>query len=197
MTGVTMVSVMVVGYRFVLLMGEWSLCHGVLMGVGAYTAALLSTKLGFSFWATLPLAGLTAALVALVLSYSLLRMRAFSFFIGSLAAGEAIRLCWVNFYYPFRGNLGLSGIKPPTYLGAWANNNKFWRHAWHDGLLFFNDGSGFGMPGGYVSAREVIKNFNLSSYCYSGCFLIDFGLSKWLFSHLNRLSLRPRFHAGL
>lgn len=103
----------VVSYRLVTLTGEWSLIHAVMMGVGAYTSALISKNFDISFWITLPLAGVGAAVVALLLSYPLFRMTQFYFLIGSFAAGEAIRLCWIQFIKPFGGTGGTSGIPAP------------------------------------------------------------------------------------
>ncbi len=107
----------VVSYRLVTLTGEWSLIHIVMMGIGAYASALLSKSLGMPFWITMPLAGFTAAAVAAILCFPLFRMTQFYFLIGSFAAGEAIRLCWVYFIKPFGGTSGVKSIPPPE-LGA-------------------------------------------------------------------------------
>ena len=106
----------VVSYRLVTLTGEWSLIHAVMMGVGAYTSALISKNFDVSFWITLPLAGIVAGAVALALSYPLFRMTQFYFLIGSFAAGEAIRLCWIQFINPFGGTGGTSAIPSPELL---------------------------------------------------------------------------------
>ncbi len=106
----------VVSYRLVTLTGEWSLIHAVMMGVGAYTSAILSKNFDISFWITLPLAGLAAGTMAALLSYPLFRMTQFYFLIGSFAAGEAIRLCWIQFIRPFGGSGGISAIPSPELL---------------------------------------------------------------------------------
>lgn len=106
----------VVSYRLVTLTGEWSLIHAVMMGVGAYTSALISKNFDISFWITLPLAGVMAGLVALLLSYPLFRMTQFYFLIGSFAAGEAIRLTWIQFIKPFGGTGGTSAIPSPELM---------------------------------------------------------------------------------
>jgi len=107
----------VVSYRLVTLTGEWSLIHAVMMGVGAYTSALLTKHLGISFWISLPLSGIVAAAIAAVLCFPLFRMTQFYFLIGSFAAGEAIRLCWIHFIQPFGGTGGISGLAVPE-LGS-------------------------------------------------------------------------------
>ena len=52
-------------------------------------------------------------LIAALLCFPLFRMTQFYFLIGSFAAGEAIRLCWIRFVQPFGGTGGLSGVEPP------------------------------------------------------------------------------------
>lgn len=108
------INVLVVAsYRIVTLTGEWSLIHAVMMGVGGYTATLLFKNYELGMWFTLPLAGGAAAVIAALLSFPLFRMTQFYFLIGSFAAGEAIRLTWIEFIYPFGGTGGLSGVEPP------------------------------------------------------------------------------------
>ena len=106
----------VVSYRLVTLTGEWSLIHAVMMGVGAYSSALVTKNLGFSFWLGLPIAGIAAAIIAALLCFPLFRMTRFYFLIGSFAAGEAIRLCWIHFIKPFGGTGGISGIPSPELM---------------------------------------------------------------------------------
>lgn len=108
------INVLVVAsYRIVTLTGEWSLIHAVMMGVGGYTAALVFKQFELGMWFTLPLAGIVAAAIAALLCFPLFRMTQFYFLIGSFAAGEAIRLCWIRFVQPFGGTGGLSGVEPP------------------------------------------------------------------------------------
>ena len=103
----------VVSYRLVTLTGEWSLIHIIMMGVGAYTSAMLSKMAGFPFWVTMPIAGLSSAAIAAVLCFPLFRMTQFYFLIGSFAAGEAIRLVWIYFIDPFGGTSGINNLPAP------------------------------------------------------------------------------------
>jgi branched-chain amino acid transport system permease protein len=98
--------ILVVSYRMIAITGEFSLAHAVIMGVGAYTSALLP----LSPWISMPLGGLAAAGIAYILSFPLFRMKGFYFLIGSFAAAEAIRLIWVQFNNPFGGFRGLRRI---------------------------------------------------------------------------------------
>ncbi len=103
---------LVASYRLLTLTGEWSLGHVVIMGVGAYTSALLSKELGLAVPLGIVAGGLMAALVAYGLSYPLFRMKGFYFLIGSFAAGEIIRLLWKRFRDPFGGPKGIKRIDP-------------------------------------------------------------------------------------
>ena len=103
---------LVASYRLLTLTGEWSLGHVVIMGVGAYTSALLSKELGLPVPLGIVAGGLAAALVAFGLSYPLFRMKGFYFLIGSFAAGEIIRLLWKRFRDPFGGPKGIKRIDP-------------------------------------------------------------------------------------
>ena len=103
---------LVASYRLLTLTGEWSLGHVVIMGVGAYTSALLTKRFGVYVPVSMLLGGVSAALIAVVLSFPLFRMKGFYFLIGSFAAGEIIRLLWKRFRDPFGGAKGIKGIDP-------------------------------------------------------------------------------------
>ncbi|OZM70442.1 branched-chain amino acid ABC transporter permease [Amycolatopsis antarctica] len=65
--------------------------HGAFFGIGGYTAGLLVTKSGMSFWTTVPIAMLFGFLFALVVGYPLLRLRGVYFSIAMLGAFMAMR----------------------------------------------------------------------------------------------------------
>jgi len=109
--------ILAVSYRLIATTGDWTLCHVVLMGSGAYASALMAKHFGWSFWMTAPLAGVAAGLVGLVIVYPLLRTVGFGFFITSLAVGEFIRLTWIKFHNPFGGPRGMINIPYVGELG--------------------------------------------------------------------------------
>lgn len=106
--------ILALSFRLILTTGGWNLAHYVVMGTGAYFSTIMMKDFGWPFWATLPLAGLVTALVGLVLSYPLARMREFAYLIGSYAIGEAIRLSWNKLEYPFGGPGGITNIPRPS-----------------------------------------------------------------------------------
>ncbi|QRM57033.1 ABC transporter permease [Sinorhizobium sp. BG8] len=112
-----LVNVMLVtSYRTITRMGGWSFAHITMLAIGAYTFALLQTEFGLSFWVILPLSGLVAALVALLIAYPVMRTRQFYFFLSTFAAGEAIRQCFIQFKFPFGGIEGIPFLSPPEKL---------------------------------------------------------------------------------
>ena len=104
-------------YRLVNTTGDWSLCHYVLFGVGAYTTGLLSKSFGIPIWATIPIGGAIASLVALAIWQPLIRTKGFGFFIASYALGELVRLIWVKVHNPFGGPRGIIDIPYPPMVG--------------------------------------------------------------------------------
>ena len=99
----------IVGYA-----GQISLGHAAFFGIGAYTAALLSTKAGLSFWAGLPFVILISGIVGLLLGLPSLRVR--EDFLAITTIGINFIVEAVFLYVPFFGGaLGIGGI-PRIYL---------------------------------------------------------------------------------
>jgi len=55
--------------------GQISLGHAAFVGIGAYTAAILATRLGLPFLICLPLAGLSAAFFGMIVGAPSMRMK--------------------------------------------------------------------------------------------------------------------------
>lgn len=106
--------ILVISYRTITTMGGWSFAHITMLAIGAYTMALLQTTFGLSFWLILPISGIAAALIALIIAFPIMRTRQFYFFLSTFAAGEAIRQCFIQFKTPFGGIEGIPFLPPPT-----------------------------------------------------------------------------------
>ena len=85
--------------------------------VGAYSYALLATKLDLSFWLCLPLAGLFAAGFGVALGFPVLRLRGDYLAIVTLGFGEIIRVILQNWQDFTNGPAGISAIPRPTLFG--------------------------------------------------------------------------------
>lgn len=107
---------LVVGY-----VGEFSLGHTAFLGTGAYAAAILSTQYGWPIWATIPAAGLLAALVGVIIGGITLRLQGPFFVIVTLSFAEVLRLVADNWIALTNGPMGIAGIPQPGWLGDSGN----------------------------------------------------------------------------
>ncbi|MBT8406996.1 MAG: branched-chain amino acid ABC transporter permease, partial [Deltaproteobacteria bacterium] len=87
----------------------------------AYGSALLSLDLGVSPWVTIPLGGLLAAAVAMIMALFCLRLRSAYFALATLAFVEIPKVITDNWDGLTRGSLGLVGLPglPSLRLGSY------------------------------------------------------------------------------
>lgn len=107
---------LVVGY-----VGEFSLGHTAFLGTGAYAAALLSTVYGWPIWATIPVAGLLAAVMGVVIGAITLRLQGPFFVIVTLSFSEVLRLVADNWIGLTNGPMGIAGVPQPAMLADAGN----------------------------------------------------------------------------
>lgn len=98
--------------------GEFSLGHTAFLGLGAYTAAILSAGFGLPMWATVPLAGAVAAVFGLLIGAITLRLQGPYFVIITLAFAEVLRIVANNWVGVTNGPMGIAGIPQPDLLAA-------------------------------------------------------------------------------
>ncbi|HEY1608670.1 MAG TPA: branched-chain amino acid ABC transporter permease [Paraburkholderia sp.] len=101
--------------------GEFSLGHTAFLGIGAYTAAILSTRYGLPMWCTVPLAGLVSMVAGLMIGAITLRLQGPFFVIVTLAFSEALRLIADNWVALTNGPMGIAGITPPVWIAHLDN----------------------------------------------------------------------------
>jgi branched-chain amino acid transport system permease protein len=99
------------------LAGLLDLGYVAFYAVGAYSYALISTHFGLSFWVSLPLAGILAAVWGIILGFPVLRLRGDYLAIVTLAFGEMIRIVLINWYSLTNGPDGISQIPRPSFFG--------------------------------------------------------------------------------
>jgi branched-chain amino acid transport system permease protein len=97
--------------------GQFNLGHAGFYCIGAYTEAILATKLGLSFWIALPLAGVMAALIGLLVAMPTLKLRGTYLAIVTLGSSEIIRLIALNWEGLTGGPIGIKGIPSPLFFG--------------------------------------------------------------------------------
>lgn len=124
--------------------GQFSLGHAGFMAVGAYTSAVMTSKLNYPFAVSILIAALFAAATGLIIGIPTLRLKGDYLAIATLGFSEIVRIILLNFEY-VGGASGLNDI--PQYTT--------WR--W----VFF----------GVVGTIILIKNF-INSYAGRACIAI-------------------------
>jgi len=103
--------------------GQVSLGHAAFFGIGAYTSALLSLKLDWSFWLALPSAAAMAGVAGWAIGRLALKLRGAYFVLVTISFAGVISLVSVNWMELTNGPLGLPGIPAPE-LGPWTLRTK-------------------------------------------------------------------------
>ena len=96
--------------------GILSVAHAGYFGLGAYTVALVSTKLGITSVAVLLLAAVLGAITSLIVSIPALRLREDYFVIATFGFQIIFSSVLNNWMSVTRGPLGIPGIPEPTIL---------------------------------------------------------------------------------
>jgi branched-chain amino acid transport system permease protein len=97
--------------------GQFSIGHAAFYCIGAYTAAILSTRSGWNFWMCLPASGLMAAFVSLFLSVPTARLKGVFLALCTIGFSEIVRLTALNWRSLTRGPMGMPGIPSPSIFG--------------------------------------------------------------------------------
>ncbi|MBI2203930.1 MAG: branched-chain amino acid ABC transporter permease [Candidatus Rokubacteria bacterium] len=94
--------------------GSLSLAHPAFFGVGAYTAAILSTRAAWPFAADLAAAVVAAGLVAALAGVPLFRLVEHAFAVGTLGFALVAWIVATNWVEVTRGPLCITGIPKPV-----------------------------------------------------------------------------------
>jgi branched-chain amino acid transport system permease protein len=94
-----------------------SLGHAAFYGLGAYTSAILSGKLGLSPWMALPVAIVVAGVIALIIGWASLRLHGYYLAMATLGFGFILHIIFVNYVSLTGGPSGISGIPPFSLFG--------------------------------------------------------------------------------
>ncbi|MGB5742815.1 MAG: branched-chain amino acid ABC transporter permease [Sedimenticolaceae bacterium] len=92
LTSVAILSIASAGVWLTFYIGRINIGQGAFALIGAYVSAILVTKAGMSFWLSLPLAGLFAALVAILIGLPILRLRGVYFAMITLVLTQVVTL---------------------------------------------------------------------------------------------------------
>ncbi|MCY1128029.1 branched-chain amino acid ABC transporter permease [Frigidibacter sp. RF13] len=92
LTSVALLSIGAAGVWLTFYIGRINIGQGAYALMGGYVSAVLMTQAGFSFWATLPLAGIFCAAVSVLIGLPILRLRGVYFAMITLVLTEVARL---------------------------------------------------------------------------------------------------------
>ncbi|PIC64091.1 branched-chain amino acid ABC transporter permease [Sporosarcina sp. P13] len=123
---------LLVGYT-----GQVSIGHGAFFGIGAYIAAIFSTKLGLSFWLTLPIAILATAIIGFIIGFIGLKLIEEYLVMATLAFGTIIWLVFLNWTDVTGGPMGIALIPPPPEMNFGLFTLSFTQYADYYPLLLF------------------------------------------------------------
>jgi branched-chain amino acid transport system permease protein len=96
--------------------GQFAFANAAFMGIGAYTFALLTTRLGWPFLLALPMSGLLAVILGIAIAMPALRMATVYLAMVSLAFAELVQ--WILIHWK-AVTLGTDGVRVswPAILG--------------------------------------------------------------------------------
>ncbi|MGE5257668.1 MAG: branched-chain amino acid ABC transporter permease [Hyphomicrobiales bacterium] len=124
-TIITINAIVVCGLNVIVgFAGQISLGHAAFFGIGAYSAALLATKAGLSFWIALPCVIAASAFIGLLLGIPSLRVREDFLAITTIGINFIVEAVFNNFEF-FGGALGIGGIPRISFLDYRLHGSEF------------------------------------------------------------------------
>ena len=106
--------------------GQTCLGQAGFFAIGAYTCAILSTRFGVNFWLLLPICGIAAAVVGLIVSLPTLKLQGIYLSIVTLGASEIIRIIAQTWTPVTGGAMGIKGIPYPWLFGLDTFRPKYY-----------------------------------------------------------------------
>jgi branched-chain amino acid transport system permease protein len=100
-----------VSLRTITISGQFPMAHAAFMGIGAYTAGMLSHYWHWPPWFTIPMGAITAGIIGILFGYPFARLRTLYYAMGSLFFGVAFTYI-VEALKLTGGYIGLSNIHP-------------------------------------------------------------------------------------
>ncbi len=127
--------------------GQINLALGAFMAVGAYTAALLNTRLGVPIWINLPLGMLLAGITGALIALPMLKVKSHYLALITIGLAETINIIIVNEAWFTEGPLGISRIQMPDLFGFPINTDQRFYYL----VLII-------VVVGYLAARQITRH---------------------------------------
>ena len=106
--------------------GQISLGHAAFIGVGAYTSAILITRVGIAFWWSIPLAGAVSAIVGVIIGIPSLRIKGLYLAIATIAAQFIFEYVFMNWECMTHGIRGINVPDPKIFGFQFDTERKFY-----------------------------------------------------------------------
>ncbi|MDL2279814.1 branched-chain amino acid ABC transporter permease [Desulfovibrio sp. OttesenSCG-928-G11] len=159
--------------------GLFHMGHAAFFAVGAYTTAILNVVYGWSVFATMPLAGLFAGLIGLVLARPIIHLRGDYLLVVTIGIVEIVRIALMNNIGGITGGSnGIYGIARPEIFGFRFNTPVLqyyliWGFTGATALLFYIlEHSRFGRALNYIKTDDTaaagcginVANYKLAAF---------------------------------
>ncbi|SLN48182.1 High-affinity branched-chain amino acid transport system permease protein LivH [Roseovarius litorisediminis] len=119
LTSVALLAIASAGVWLTFYIGRINIGQGAFALIGAYVSAILVVKAGWSFWVSLPAAGIFAALVAILIGMPILRLRGVYFAMITLVLTQVVTLTALALPIT-NGAKGISSIPLPSGVSVFG-----------------------------------------------------------------------------
>src|SRR6056300_54154 len=119
LTSVALLAIASAGVWLTFYIGRINIGQGAFALIGAYVSAILVVKVGWSFWISLPAAGLFAAVVAILIGLPILRLRGVYFAMITLVLTQVVTLTALALPIT-NGAKGITSIPLPGALSVFG-----------------------------------------------------------------------------
>ena len=119
LTSVALLAIASAGVWLTFYIGRINIGQGAFALIGAYVSAILVVKAGWSFWRSLPAAGLFAAIVAILIGLPILRLRGVYFAMITLVLTQVVTLTALALPIT-NGAKGISNIPLPSGISLFG-----------------------------------------------------------------------------
>ena len=119
LTSVALLAIASAGVWLTFYIGRINIGQGAFALIGAYVSAILVVKADWSFWISLPAAGLFAAVVAILIGLPILRLRGVYFAMITLVLTQVVTLTALALPIT-NGALGISNIPLPSGISVFG-----------------------------------------------------------------------------
>jgi branched-chain amino acid transport system permease protein len=106
--------------------GQISLGQGAFFGVGAYTSAYITVKMGLSFWIGIPAAGMMTAMAGMVFGIPSLRLKGLYLAIATLASQFILEWIFIRWESVTGGSYGINVPRPSIAGYTFDSDSSFY-----------------------------------------------------------------------